>query len=155
MSPFLWGTVFSLAFGLPGVILLRLGWARRRFLGSFATWPRVEVEVVESSAKRNHKARIRYRYLIDGIVHESSGIHPGHILRRPESLESKLVDHAKPGTRLRAWVDPSDPDTAFLAVAPLPTDMTPLVLGLGLTLAAAGIPLAIFLHGFLLDSYFG
>jgi Protein of unknown function (DUF3592) len=95
-----------------------------------SNWPRVPGSVTRSystltcGSNRSFKsweARIDYRYVVDGTAHEASRVAGYSILCDGDRNEviGWLNAHYPVGKRVEVFYNPSDPDAAFLEVAPV------------------------------------
>lgn len=64
----------------------------------------------------SYRADVKFRYMVDGAMHESDTIRPTMIVQGHGS-KAGAEEELKPfpmGATVQAWVDPKNPDRAFL-----------------------------------------
>lgn len=108
----------SLAVGCFGVFFVAIGLWARRLNERAAGWPSAIGEIVESTLDRTTlepgwSARVRYRYAVQGRVHESRQI-SFKVRSATAPEERKLVERYPVGLKVQVFYDPDDPDVAVI-----------------------------------------
>jgi len=70
----------------------------------------------QNNSTTTHSPDVRFRYTIAGVEHESEMLYPSEIQRTYATSDAAAAELAPfpQGARVRAWVDPTTPDKAFL-----------------------------------------
>jgi hypothetical protein len=136
-------------FGGFGLVLLYVGATQfvmqRRLLANARRVDAViiqsEVHTSSSSSRRSttsHRADVRFRYQVNGVEYESDLLHPNIIVRGYASYEAAREELAPfpLNATVRAYVDPSLPDKAYLVPTAGNGPVVFIVLGLLLPPAA-------------------
>lgn len=145
MSPVV--LLFCIAVLAAGVLILTKSAGVIWHCQQSSRWPTtpgtlLEVEDQDLSGPEDtyHRIRVRYTYVVEGVCHEGTSIHPGYVGgSRYSTAHSALLAVLQPGQQYRIHYNRSRPDESTLAAGLHLPSMLPLLIGIQLVLFAAAM----------------